>query len=80
MVRHGGPLYCECMGPERPKGFQTAAERQAETGRLLAAARAEFPHWSFSEVFGGWLAVPAGTPVVQSVDLEGVIEKLRERR
>ena len=68
------------MGPERPKHFLTAAQRQAEIDRLLAAARAEFPGWSFREVFGGWEAVPAGTPVVRSSDLAGVIEKLRERR
>ena len=68
------------MGPERPKGYQTAAQLEARENALLAAARREFPHWSFSKMLDGWMAVPAGTPVVQSVDIEGVIEKLRERR
>jgi hypothetical protein len=58
---------------------QTAAQHDAEDKRLLEAARQEFPGWDFHPVLSGWEAVPAGTPVVRSVDLEGVIEKLRNR-
>jgi hypothetical protein len=58
-------------------GFPTAAQRDKETARQLAAMRDEFPGWEFRLVLGGWLAVPEGTPVIQSVDLDGVAEKLR---
>lgn len=45
----------------------------------LDQALKEFPDWDFHQVFGGWEAVPAGTPVIRSIDLEGVVEKLRAR-
>jgi hypothetical protein len=62
-----------------PFSSQTAAQRDAENARLLEAARQEFPGWDFREVFGGWLAVREGTPVVMSLDLDGIAEKLRQR-
>lgn len=46
--------------------------------RELAEARAEFPEWDIREVFGGWLAVPVGTPVIQGMYLDSIREKLRE--
>jgi hypothetical protein len=60
-------------------GWPTAAQRSAQEDRLLQTARETFPDWTIVQVFGGWLAVPEGTPLVQSVDLEGVLEKLRSR-
>jgi hypothetical protein len=63
----------------RAAGVRTAAERQAETERLLQIAREEFPEWEVREVFGGWEAVPAGTPVIRSSDLQGVLDKLRAK-
>jgi hypothetical protein len=59
--------------------FPTAAQRDRQTARQLAALREEFPGWEFRPVLGGWLAVPEGTTVIQSVDLDGVAEKLRSR-
>lgn len=44
----------------------------------LAAAREAFPGWDFRETFGGWLAVPSGTPVVRAMDLDGIVAKLRD--
>ena len=58
-------------------GFPTAEQRSAREDRQLRDLREEFPNWEFRRVFGGWMAVPEGTPVVQSVDLDGVAEKLR---
>ncbi len=43
----------------------------------LAAAREAFPEWDIHPVFGGYLAVPKGTPVIQSIDVDGIAEKLR---
>lgn len=62
-----------------PYGTQTANQRHASTERWLAAAREAFPDWDFHAVFGGWEAVPKGTPVVRSVDLDGLVAKLRSR-
>jgi hypothetical protein len=45
--------------------------------RRLQAAREAFPEWDIIRVFGGYLAVPKGTPVVQSIDLDGISEKIR---
>jgi hypothetical protein len=60
-------------------GIMTAAERERRTEMYLRAAREAFPGWDFHEVFGGWEAVPAGTTVVRSEDLDGIVSKLRER-
>jgi hypothetical protein len=43
----------------------------------LLAAREAFPEWDIYRVFGGYLAVPKGTPVVQSIDTDGIVEKIR---
>jgi hypothetical protein len=64
------------MGEDWP----TAAQRGRQAERQLAAIRAEFPGWDFIEVFAGWLAVPAGTTVVQGMTLDSVAEKLRSRQ
>jgi hypothetical protein len=57
---------------------RTAAQRDTMERAALEAARREFPDWDFDPVLGGWLAVPAGMPVVMSLDLDGVAEKLRQ--
>jgi len=72
-------VYSVRMGHDRRISVRTAADRAAETERALAAMRAEFPGRDFLEVFGGWMAVPEGTPVVFGVDLDSVAEKLRDR-
>jgi hypothetical protein len=48
--------------------------------RTSNAVREAFLHWEVIKVFWGWLAVPKGTPVIQSSDLDGIVEKLRARR
>lgn len=63
------------MGPYE---IQTAAQADAENERWLAAAKEAFPGWDFHKVFGGWEAVPTGTPVIRSMDLDGIITRLRE--
>jgi hypothetical protein len=45
----------------------------------LAAAREAHPGWDIYRVFGGYLAVPAGAAVIQSVDVDGVTAKIRQR-
>jgi hypothetical protein len=37
------------------------------------------PGWDLHQIFGGYLAVPAGTPVVLGSDVESVVTKIRER-
>jgi hypothetical protein len=64
------------MGP----GFQ-AGEQRAADERLVGETMAEkFPEWEWSRVFGGYRAVPKGTPVVESVSMRGLLAKLIKRR
>jgi hypothetical protein len=56
---------------------KTAAQRDAMERAALEQARREFPDWDIRPAFPGWEAVPKGTPVIRSADLEGVLEKLR---
>jgi hypothetical protein len=44
----------------------------------LAAARAACPGWDIHRVFAGYEAVPAGTPVLRSTDLDGLVDKIRQ--
>jgi hypothetical protein len=55
-----------------------STEALADDGSL-EAAREEFKDWDFIEVPYGFLAVPAGTPVVRSTTLGGLTGKLRRR-
>lgn len=66
------------MGPfaNQSASGRTAAEEAEE--RRLNAARDSFPDWRIVEVFGGYLAVPAGAAIVQAIDLDGLIRKLRQ--
>jgi hypothetical protein len=60
-----------------PHGIRTAAQRDAETDRRLRAAREAYPEWDITPVFAGYLATPAGTPVIQSTDIDGIVAKIR---
>lgn len=45
----------------------------------VAELAAKYPGWDIYPVFGGWQATPAGTPVIQSIDLGGIDEKITAR-
>ena len=71
-------------GPHKPGSLpaRTVANRTAreeEDERQLKAARDSFPGWEIREVFDGFLAVPAGTVVIHSTDLDSIVRKLREQ-
>ncbi|HEY0933129.1 MAG TPA: hypothetical protein VGD91_05220, partial [Trebonia sp.] len=51
--------------------------REAADDRALAAARDSLPARRIIEVFGGFLAVPAGSVIAQSTTLDGSVGKLR---
>jgi hypothetical protein len=59
-----------------PPASRTAQQQQ---DAQLAAAEKAFPGWDFIELLSGWLAVPSDTPVIQAVDLDGIVGKLRAR-
>jgi hypothetical protein len=42
----------------------------------LDALRRRFPGWDIHRVLGGLVAVPAGTPFIQGMDLGSIAEKL----
>lgn len=69
-------VYGQGMGPHH---IRTAESVSANTGRRIAAAREEFPKWDFHEVFGGFEAVPADTPVIRAMFIDVLLEKLRHR-
>jgi hypothetical protein len=60
-----------------PVNELTPADR-AEDSRL-AAAKEAYPGWDIRRVFGGYLAVPKDTPVIQSIDVDGIVEKIKRR-
>jgi hypothetical protein len=66
------------------KRYREAAGRYLDSrepdAERLAAACSEFPDQHFIRVFGGWLAVPAGTVIVQGSDLESLVSKLRKQQ
>jgi hypothetical protein len=53
-----------------------SAAVQHSDEKLIAALKERYPGWDIHRVFGGWEAVPAGTAVIRSMDLEGIGEKL----
>lgn len=68
------------MGPSfsgHSHASRTALE-EAEEARFCAA-RDSFPAWEIIETFGGFLAVPKGTVIVQAIDLDGLVGKLRQQ-
>lgn len=46
----------------------------------LEAAREAFPEWDIYRVFGGFLAVPKGTAVIQAMFIDGIVEKISQSR
>lgn len=62
-----------------PYSAASRTEQELAEERRLNAARDAFPAWRIIEVFGGYLAVPAGTVIVQAIDLDGLAGKLREQ-
>lgn len=68
------------MGPDRDVNRGAAsmdAMLAADEASLLAARDAFAGRWDIIEVFGGYLAVPDGTPIVQSTTIGGLTAKLR---
>ena len=63
------------MGPYESIPSLTDWERTED--RRLQAARESFPHHDIIETFGGFLAVPKGTVIVQAVSLDALVVKLR---
>jgi len=61
------------MGPNDRPATTTSDEMR------LQAAREKFSEWDIYPVFGGYLAVPKGTPVIQGMFLEGIAEKIKRR-
>lgn len=55
-----------------------SAAELAEQARLTAA-RESFPGWQIIEVFGGFLAIPADSVILQAIDLDGIVAKLRQQ-
>lgn len=45
----------------------------------LDGLQAEFPDWDITRIFGGFLAVPKGTPIVLATFTDTMAEKLKER-
>jgi hypothetical protein len=64
------------MEPHRPDTLRPAEHDDPQ----LEAARAEFPDWEITRQWSGYEAAPKGTPVLRSMFLDGLMEKLRERR
>lgn len=56
-----------------------AAEAVSEDAHLQAAREVFAGRWDILEVFGGYLAVPDGTMIVQSMTLDGLVGKLRRQ-
>jgi hypothetical protein len=61
------------VAPDESHPHETAHDRR------LQAAREAYPDWDITAVFGGFLAVPKGTPVLQSMFVDGLVEKIREQ-
>lgn len=45
--------------------------------RWLEAARKAYPEWDIIRVFAGYIATPKGTPVIQGIDVDSVVGKIR---
>ena len=78
------------MGPGRDNDMTYAdhslvshlaqTEHDDARDRALAAARASFPELDIIETFGGFMAVPKGTVIVQAVSIDGLTGKLRAQQ
>ena len=56
------------------------AAQEAKANALLQAARDSFPDWDIYETFGGFMALPKGTVIIQSTELDALVGKLRARQ
>lgn len=54
------------------------AAQQAEEDHFVAA-RDAYPAWDIIETFGGYLAVPRGTVVLQATTVDGLVGKIRKQ-
>ena len=66
------------MGPFSDSIASRTAVEEAEEARLRAA-RETFPGWRIVEVFGGFMAVPRESVILQSIDIDGLVGKLRQQ-
>lgn len=70
-------MYSSRMGPHSERSTSTSmSHTETEVATDLDALREAFPAWDIHRVFGGYEAVPAGTPVIRGVYLESMAEKL----
>jgi hypothetical protein len=65
------------MEPHRPETL-SPGQRTDPDEPQLEAARAEFPGWEIERAWHGYTARPKGTPVIESMFLSGLVDKLRE--
>jgi hypothetical protein len=66
------------MEPHRHDTLRPAMDAEADDPQL-EAARAAFPDWEITRNWYGYQAVPKGTTVLQSMFLDSLLEKLRDR-
>jgi hypothetical protein len=80
VVKGSRGVYDSAMGPYGTNLSLTAlsAAELADDARLTAA-RESFPGWQIIEVFGGYLAIQADSVIVQAIDLDGLVGKLRKQ-
>lgn len=66
------------MWPPAAGSVAALTQQEEQEERQLQAAREAFPGWLIRETFGGYLAVPKDTTIVQSTSLDVVVRVLRE--
>jgi hypothetical protein len=72
-------VYATDMGPYGLNlSVQALAEAEEKSDALLRAARESFPDHDIYETFGGYMAVPKGTVIIQSTEIDALVGKLRE--
>jgi hypothetical protein len=54
-------------------------EPESRYGRQLQAARETFPEFDIIDGLSGLIAVPKGTEVLTAMNVDRLVEKLRER-
>lgn len=81
VVDGSSPQYSSDMGPY---GFnlsvEALAKQEEKADAKLQAARDSFPEWDIYETFGGFMAVPKGTTILQSTELDALLGKLPTSR
>ena len=64
------------MGPGYEGRMALSDDAPDTEAHLIAARKAFAGKWDIIEVFGGYLAVPDGTPIMQSTTIGGLTAKL----